>query len=111
MKILYILVPLIATLVIGCSNDKENSQEVSQQQSIVREKQKPKNQQTMPSKKNETSHNCPKCGAPGVPIIYGKPGRKLMERAKKKEIYLGGCCLMENSPSYHCYQCQIDFGS
>jgi len=104
MKIISILVSITAILVIGCSSDKEGSQEASQQ--------KTKSLQTMPSKPNDVSVNCPKCGAPGVPIIYGKPGRKLLEKAKNKEIYLGGCCIYTDSPQkHHCYKCQIDFGS
>ena len=55
---------------------------------------------------------CPKCGKEGVRIVYGKPGRKTMEKANKKEIYLGGCDVWKDAPNpkYHCYHCGNNWG-
>jgi len=54
---------------------------------------------------------CPKCQASEkvIPIVYGKPGPVLMERADKGEIILGGCCITDDSPSYHCKTCDYSF--
>jgi starvation-inducible outer membrane lipoprotein len=61
---------------------------------------------------NKAKIICPKCRKPGVRIVYGKPGRKTMEKANKKEIYLGGCVRIKNAPSpkYHCYNCDNNWG-
>ncbi len=54
---------------------------------------------------------CPECdaGKNVIPIVYGKPGRELMERAERGEVKLGGCCVTDESPRYHCPDCDLDF--
>ncbi len=54
---------------------------------------------------------CPECdaGKSIIPIVYGKPGRELMERAERGEVKLGGCCVTEESPRHYCRDCDLDF--
>jgi hypothetical protein len=37
-----------------------------------------------------------------VPIVYGLPGKRLMEKAKKEKLYLGGCQITGCDPKYYC---------
>lgn len=56
---------------------------------------------------------CPNCGSEVVaPILYGMPLMdEEMERClENREVYLGGCCVSENDPQYHCFACGEDFG-
>jgi hypothetical protein len=49
---------------------------------------------------------CPKCKSKNViPIIYGLPGRDLIEQARKGEIELGGCVVRIGSPIRKCKKC------
>jgi len=54
---------------------------------------------------------CPECdaGKNVVPIVYGKPGRGLIEREERGEVKLGGCCVTNESARYHCRACDLDF--
>lgn len=57
---------------------------------------------------------CPRCGSEHVAeILYGMPAfdDDLKQKLDKKEVYLGGCCISEISPRYHCNNCKKDFGS
>lgn len=54
---------------------------------------------------NKAKIICPKCGKPGVKIVYGKPGGKTLKKAREKKLFLGGCVKTPNSPKYHCYHC------
>ena len=36
--------------------------------------------------------------------------KELEEKLNNNEIILGGCCVMPNSPQYHCNKCGKDFG-
>jgi hypothetical protein len=39
-------------------------------------------------------------------IVYGLPGNELAEKAKRKEVVLGGCFMpIEKSPLYACKEC------
>ena len=48
------------------------------------------------------SDSCPTCGAVLIPIIYGFPGGDMFEQAERGEIELGGCCVSDNDPQFHC---------
>ena len=37
-----------------------------------------------------------------VPIVYGLPGQKTMEKAKKGLIHLGGCMVSDCDPKFYC---------
>lgn len=54
---------------------------------------------------------CPECdaGKNVIPIVYGKPGRELIEREERGEVKLGGCCVTNESARYHCRDCDLDF--
>lgn len=54
---------------------------------------------------------CPECdaGKNVIPIVYGKPGRELIEREERGEIKLGGCCVTNESARYYCRECDVDF--
>jgi hypothetical protein len=38
-------------------------------------------------------------------IIYGEPAPELMEKYRRKEIVLGGCCITCDDPEWACTQC------
>ena len=50
---------------------------------------------------------CPICNNELIKIVYGLPSTNLIEKAKKREVYLGGCCVIDNV-NYHCYTCNRD---
>lgn len=52
---------------------------------------------------------CAECGGELVPIVWGLPGPKLLEREDNGEIFLGGCCIPPNPPNYHCRRCGGEF--
>ena len=54
---------------------------------------------------------CPKCGNKKdvIEIVYGFPTDEAMEKSKRGEIKLGGCCVNEDNPDWHCKSCQISF--
>lgn len=54
---------------------------------------------------------CPVCKTSDnvIPIVYGKPGRELMEKAERGEVKLGGCVVEKDAPSNHCKKDQKDF--
>jgi hypothetical protein len=37
-----------------------------------------------------------------IPIVYGMPGKNLMEKAKKGKIHLGGCIITDCDPRFYC---------
>ncbi len=54
--------------------------------------------------------NCPKCGSKNiVRIVYGYPNAEALEEAKKGNIILGGCCVSDNSPNFHCKDCKYEW--
>ncbi|WPX08760.1 hypothetical protein [Anaerocellum danielii] len=53
---------------------------------------------------------CPKCGSKNVlEILYGYPDYKAFEEAEKGNIILGGCCISDNSPDFHCKDCNYEW--
>lgn len=64
--------------------------------------------------------NCPTCKTGKlIPIIYGMPGRELMERSERGEVELGGCSVTEvfdpergfisGDPELYCPKCEGRF--
>ena len=56
---------------------------------------------------------CPICGSSNVgEYLFGYPAYsyELEEKVNNGEIILGGCCIAEDSPKYHCNECEEDFG-
>jgi DNA-directed RNA polymerase subunit RPC12/RpoP len=53
---------------------------------------------------------CPHCGNKLINIVYGMPTWKVGEKAKKGEIFLGGCTIYEGEmPKYHCNNCRRSY--
>lgn len=58
-------------------------------------------------------NRCPKCGSEKIaPILYGMPAfdEEMERQLNNQELYLGGCCVSDNDPQYHCFGCGKDFG-
>ena len=54
---------------------------------------------------------CPLCGSTTpLPIVYGEPGPELQLQASAREIELGGCCVGDDSPAWHCLSCGLRYG-
>lgn len=57
---------------------------------------------------------CPKCGSRHVaPILYGMPAfeEEMKRKLNNQELYLGGCCIGEADPQYHCFGCGKNVGT
>ena len=57
---------------------------------------------------------CPKCGSRRVGhIYYGLPlfNEEMFHRMKNEQLYLGGCCISDDDPLYHCFECGKNVGS
>ena len=52
---------------------------------------------------------CPKCNNNLIEIVYGMPSSELFEAEERGEVMLGGCCVSDNDPKYHCKNCDINF--
>jgi hypothetical protein len=37
-----------------------------------------------------------------IPIVYGLPGEKLIRKAKKGKVMLGGCIVTDCDPKWYC---------
>lgn len=44
-----------------------------------------------------------------LPITYGLPTNKTLEKAEKGKIWLGGCVITECSPRWHCKSHNLNF--
>lgn len=56
---------------------------------------------------------CPYCKSNNVAeILYGMPAftKKLEKDLESKKIILGGCCISNDSPQYHCNDCGKEWG-
>ena len=52
----------------------------------------------------QSTVKCPYCGSTeGIPIQYGMPTQATQERARRGEIWLGGCCM--RADYFHCKNC------
>lgn len=62
----------------------------------------------------EPEPRCERCGSRKVvPILWGLPMSEtfaMCERYKKEHgeppIWLGGCCVTDNDPMWHCFACE-----
>ena len=52
---------------------------------------------------------CPICNKTMIEIVYGMPNSELWKKAKQKKAFIGGCCVFEHSPRFHCYNCRKSF--
>ena len=53
-----------------------------------------------------SSANCPNCGEPVVPILYGYPTGESMAKSESGEIALGGCIVGLDDPRRYCRSCK-----
>jgi hypothetical protein len=49
--------------------------------------------------------SCPNCGSEMVEIFYGLPSEEIYQKAKRKQLFLGGCSISDHSPKYYCFKC------
>lgn len=49
--------------------------------------------------------SCPNCGSEMVEIFYGLPSEEIFQKAKGKQLFLGGCSISDHSPKYYCFKC------
>jgi hypothetical protein len=53
---------------------------------------------------------CSKCSSKHVlPIFYGEPDVKMMEKSDNGKIILGGCVITDNDPDWQCLDCGMKF--
>lgn len=57
------------------------------------------------------SDSCPKCGKSDqvVPIVYGKPTKKTIEREAKGEVKIAGCLIPDCAPNKYCKRDATNF--
>ena len=50
---------------------------------------------------------CPKCGSSKgvIRIVYGLPGSELLKKELEGKILLGGSCIVDDNPDWHCKEC------
>ena len=57
----------------------------------------------------EDQEKCQKCGSTEfIPICYGYPGGKAMEKYKRGELILAGCWILGEKPRRVCKICNKD---
>jgi len=62
------------------------------------------------SRTNRTP-TCPECRSSNVvPIMYGEPTEEGLEEARQGKHVLGGCCIRDDSPIWHCRDCEHNWG-
>ena len=57
--------------------------------------------------------SCTSCNSSNTcPIVWGYPAEveEALDAAAKGEILLGGCCVSDNDPVWHCNDCQHRWG-
>ena len=58
-------------------------------------------------------NRCPKCGSQKIaPILYGMPAfdDEIEQKLNDQKLYLGGCCVSDADPLFHCFDCGKNFG-
>ena len=60
--------------------------------------------------KNRHRRVCPQCGSSNIAyILYGMPTPEAMKKVEEGKWVLGGCCIMGDSPKWHCKDCGNEF--
>ncbi len=62
--------------------------------------------------RNEVTENtCPICHKEGrvIPIVYGKPARKLIQDSRLGKVRLGGCVIFGCEPHWYCKRDDYEF--
>jgi len=53
---------------------------------------------------------CPLCNSNNVAeIAFGYPSPEMFEEAERGDIVLGGCCVTDNDPKWHCKDCEHEW--
>jgi len=53
---------------------------------------------------------CPECQSDNIAAIeFGFPGPEMIEDLDKGDIVLGGYCVTENDPEWHCKDCEHEW--
>ena len=53
---------------------------------------------------------CPSCNSKNVvPIVFGYPDPETMEARERGDVALGGCCVTEDDPDWHCKDCEHEW--
>ncbi|GAB3306929.1 carboxypeptidase-like regulatory domain-containing protein [Hymenobacter tenuis] len=60
---------------------------------------------------NHENGRCPYCkkSDESIPIIYGFPNKRMMDRAKRNKVRLGGCQLTGCDPQWYCKRDEREF--
>ncbi len=60
---------------------------------------------------SKNKQSCPKCQSKNViPIMYGDPTLETLEKSAAGKLAIGGCCVNDQSPKWHCQDCEHEFG-
>lgn len=89
---------IILSLFLACSAPFINFSEAAGQRSTS---------EPQPSKKPA----CPQCRKSShvIPIVYGLPGKALMDESAQGKVKLGGCIVSDQNPQWHCKSCDKDW--
>lgn len=52
---------------------------------------------------------CSVCKGHVVPMAYGFPSSETFQKADRKEVVLGGCCISGNDPDWECIECHTKY--
>jgi hypothetical protein len=54
---------------------------------------------------------CPKCSSSKgvIKIVYGMPAPDIVDKAEDGKIMLGGCCVTDDDPDWHCKECHHEW--
>ncbi len=56
---------------------------------------------------------CPVCKSDNIAkILWGMPeySKKLQKDMDSGRIFIGGCCISDNDPQWHCNECGYEWG-
>lgn len=54
---------------------------------------------------NKKPDYCKICHSPVLDIVYGEPNLDIIEKARRGQLIVGGCCVSEQDPSWGCPKC------
>ena len=53
---------------------------------------------------------CPLCDSEDIAaIVFGYPSSEMIEGSERGTIKLGGCCVEEDDPKWHCKECEHEW--
>jgi len=54
---------------------------------------------------------CPRCGGTPASVVYGFPGPDLSKEARRGEVVLGGCVILNGRPLSRCPSYLVGLGA